>query len=447
MKRALFFGLFPLSLFSLPQGHEVVGGSATVVQEGSTLQITTSDKAILNFNSYNIGPGETVHYHQPSSSSAVLNRIRGGKPSEIFGKIRANGKVFLINPSGILFKPGAEINTGSFVVSTLDIENKDFLEGKYRFKYDPSRKDAKIQNEGYISAAADVALIAPVIHNSGTIVAHAGSVALGCGQIVTLDFGGDGLMSFAVEGEVEQAVASHLGMISAQQGDVAIRLNVARSCLQKTINVDGIEIGTKMEVENGVVRIVGDSKIDANNIDIEGRSVEISGQVFARGKLSVAASDAIRFRSSHSVGEVSLSGRMVAIGSQIRCRSLKLHADEEFQIGAGIETANSELRFDARVLFTAPDVTLSTGSVGGSIAFEKSVDCDPRSNRFSLTLLAGSGSIEFHGPLGLASKIDHLTIGSAGNVVFQETRVGSLVQNSGIGATSFLKPITVVGAE
>src|ERR1700716_1418152 len=97
-----------------PEGGTVVGGSATI-QGAGTGWVTvnqSSPKAILNWNTFNIGNGETTRFNQPNSASIALNRVVGGLgPTQLLGTLLANGQVFVINGDGILIGPNAVINT------------------------------------------------------------------------------------------------------------------------------------------------------------------------------------------------------------------------------------------------------------------------------------------------------------------------------------------------
>jgi filamentous hemagglutinin family protein len=119
-----------------PMGGTVVGGSATIQTTGTGNLIInqTSQNAIINWNTFNIGTGETVQFIQPNSSSVVLDRVTGGLgASTISGTLTANGQVFLINPYGVLIGRGGVINTGGFLATTSGIKNSDFIAGRYNF--------------------------------------------------------------------------------------------------------------------------------------------------------------------------------------------------------------------------------------------------------------------------------------------------------------------------
>ncbi len=162
-----------------PNGPTVVSGSASFSQPNSnTLNVTTStNKAIINWQGFNIGAGQTTNFHQPTRNSAVLNRVISNSPSKIYGNLNSNGKVFLINQHGLMIGNGAKINTGGFFGSTLNITNEDFLKGNLKFE---GGGFGGIINKGYIHAGpgGNVVLIAPDITNGGVIEVDSGKVIL-----------------------------------------------------------------------------------------------------------------------------------------------------------------------------------------------------------------------------------------------------------------------------
>lgn len=77
---------------TLPTGGQYAYGSGSINQSGSNLQITqTTGKGTINWNSFSIGSSASVNFTQPSASSITLNRVLGTNPSEIFGRLTANG--------------------------------------------------------------------------------------------------------------------------------------------------------------------------------------------------------------------------------------------------------------------------------------------------------------------------------------------------------------------
>ena len=200
----LALGLAPAA--AGPEGGSVVGGAATIQGQGGPAVTVnqSSNSAIINWNTFNIGAKESVTFNQPSSSSVALNRVTGGLgPSQILGTLTANGRIFLINRDGILFGRGAVINTAGFLATTNDIKNEDFMAGRMNFNI-PGRPDASIVNRGRITATSGgfAALVAPGVRNSGTITAELGTVALASGNSFTLDMYGDKLIRLAVGDEI-----------------------------------------------------------------------------------------------------------------------------------------------------------------------------------------------------------------------------------------------------
>jgi filamentous hemagglutinin family protein len=108
----------------------VTSGSATALFSGNTLNIQqTTDRAILNWSSFNVGPDGQVIFNQPGRSSIALNRIYQNSPSRIFGQVTANGEIYLVNPNGIVFGRTAKINAAGILASTLDISDSTFASG------------------------------------------------------------------------------------------------------------------------------------------------------------------------------------------------------------------------------------------------------------------------------------------------------------------------------
>src|SRR6266850_8027308 len=210
MTTTALLALGPLPGVAGPYGAVVVGGSANVQGQGTASVIVnqTTDKAIINWNTFNIGTNESALFNQPSSSSVTLNRVTGGLgPSLIDGTLTANGRIFLINRDGMLFGRNAVINTASFLATTSDIKNSDFMAGRYNFGI-PGRSDASIVNQGRITATNGgfAALVAPGVRNTGTISANLGTVSLAAGNMYTLDLYGDWLIQLGVNDQIAAQV-------------------------------------------------------------------------------------------------------------------------------------------------------------------------------------------------------------------------------------------------
>ncbi len=154
-----------LPALALPQGETVVNGDVTFERNGNQMTVNQgTDRAIVNYNGFDIDSGEGVRFAQPNASAAILNRVTGPGSSAIAGELSANGRVFLINPNGILFTPSAQVDVGALVASALNLSDSDFLAGNLRF----SGGAGSVVNEGTLNGGF-VYLIGGTVENRGTI--------------------------------------------------------------------------------------------------------------------------------------------------------------------------------------------------------------------------------------------------------------------------------------
>ncbi|RDI36216.1 two-partner secretion domain-containing protein, partial [Aquicella lusitana] len=140
------------SAYSNPALDNVAAGQVSIQQApNSTVINQSSQKAIINWKSFNIGQSESTHFQQPAGGVA-LNRISPTQgPSSIYGRLTATGQIILMNPAGIFFGPSAYVNVGGLIATTANISNQDFLNGNYRFTH-VSPYSGSIINEGQIIA-------------------------------------------------------------------------------------------------------------------------------------------------------------------------------------------------------------------------------------------------------------------------------------------------------
>jgi filamentous hemagglutinin family protein len=169
-----------------PSGGIVQNGDVSIKANNQEMTISqTSDKAVIHWQDFSIAKGEKTTFIQPSSSSQMLNRVVGSNSSEIYGALKSNGIVYIINPHGVIVGPSGTIDTHGFIASTFDVQDEDFLQGKdLHFKGDSS---AKIINQGTIlTQKGGVLLVAQEIENTGKIASKEGNVDLVAGYEVLL---------------------------------------------------------------------------------------------------------------------------------------------------------------------------------------------------------------------------------------------------------------------
>ena len=96
--------------FALPTGPQVVVGSAAFSQQTGVLTVTNTPGTIINWRGFSIGASEAARFIQQGPTSSVLNRVIGSEASAILGALQSNGRVWLVNPNGILFGPSSRVD-------------------------------------------------------------------------------------------------------------------------------------------------------------------------------------------------------------------------------------------------------------------------------------------------------------------------------------------------
>lgn len=282
-----------------PVGGVVVAGGANIGGAPGSMVITqTTQNAVLNWQSFNVASGESVRFVQPNSNAVALNRVLGSEPSSILGSLSANGKVFLVNPNGVLFGKGASVNVGGLVASSLDIGDADFMAGHYRFS---GSGEGAVANLGAINAPGGyVALLGAHVGNDGVITARLGSVALAAGSAMTLDVAGDGLLNVAIDGGAVSALARNGGLIQADGGQVVLSARAAGGLLQGGVNNSGVIEARTLDNRGGTIRLLGDA--------VTGQ-VDVTGTLDASGRGAGQTGGAVQVLGS----AVNLTGALVDV--------------------------------------------------------------------------------------------------------------------------------------
>jgi|GEM_PF-2846421 len=252
---------------ALPTGGAVVSGNVNISTNAATMNINqASSKSVINWNSYNIGSAATVNYNFAQSGSSSLNRVLSNNPSEIYGRLNANGKVILVNPNGIVFGSGSSVNVGSIVATTMNIKDADYLDGKMIFTRDGSI--GKILNEGTITAEdrGYIALLAPEVVNKGVLKATMGTISLAAGDKVELTLDGSGLKTIIVEPSTIQTLIENKSLISASGGNIYLGAKQASVLLDTVMNLKNsgnLEATAMNSVDGKIV-------LDGDNIEVDG---------------------------------------------------------------------------------------------------------------------------------------------------------------------------------
>jgi len=277
-----------------PAAPKVVNGNANFIQTGKLLSVTNSNGAIINWNTFSIGASETTRFNQVSAGSSVLNRVIANDPSVLLGTLSSNGRVWLVNPAGIMVGQGARIDVAGFIASTLNVRNEDFLAGRLNFGATPNA--GKIENHGQIAtpSGGSIYLIAPAIENHGVINAPNGEVLLAAGQTAQLvDTGTPGVKVdiTGAEGNV-----TNLGQIISEAGRIGMAGVLVKN--SGTLNASSLvkEGGRIFLKAAKAIELVDTSMISADGT-AGGRIIakteingQLSGELNVHGTLSTQAS-------------------------------------------------------------------------------------------------------------------------------------------------------------
>jgi filamentous hemagglutinin family protein len=274
---------------ALPTGGNVTSGAATITRNGNTLNINqTSQQAIANFATFNVGSGALVDIRQLNSSAALLARVTGADPSLIQGQIRADGALWLINQAGIMVGPGARIDVARFIASSLNVTDSDFLAGRMNFK--GTGTPGEVRNAGTINAASggSIYLVGANVTNTGSLNAPQGEVLLAAGQTVQLVDTATPGVSVAITGTPGEA--RNMGQITAEAGRIGLAAGLVSN--SGTINASSAvrEGGRIFLRASGDIKTSATSSISANGT-IGGNVVLIAeNAAFLDGDISATGS-------------------------------------------------------------------------------------------------------------------------------------------------------------
>jgi filamentous hemagglutinin family protein len=355
---------------ALPVAPTVAHGSASFSQSGSTLTVTNTPNAIINWGSFSIGQNELTKFVQQSSASAVLNRVTGQSPSQILGQLQSNGRVFLINPNGIVFGQGARIDTAGLIASTLNLSDADFLAGKLRFSGTGS--EAKVDNQGTINTAQGgfVYLIAPNVENSGLINAPNGDVLLAAGHSVEI---ADGLNpALRVVLTAPEGSVINLGQVLAESGRIGLHGGMVANSGVVSASSAVAEGGKIYLRATEKIELAEPSKLSANGTvggeitAITQKDGQIAGELVARGEISAQGNGAA---GSGGFVETSAANVMVDDGFKVSTRGGKWLIDpSDFTIAASGGNITGAALSNSLNNATSGGVTIfsSSGTAGGS---------------------------------------------------------------------------------
>lgn len=338
---AIIFYNYPTNqAYALPQGGVALGGDVAIsaVKDNFMEVKQSSERGIVEWQHFNIKEHEQVNFTAPSVDSITLNRITGAGPSNINGKLTANGNLILINGDGIIFDKAAKVDVGGLLATTSNISNDDFLKKHFQFRAFSATERAlagknenpnvKIINWGEIKTTREgkVILAAPQIENNNLIKADEGEIDLITDTNYLLNYEKRGFIYLGIsvpsgnktnsdspknnitKNEIinHGKISANGGKVRLQLSDVTVPADIANAnapadrdlVTKQVINTDGIiEANTVLHKNGeiylsagneGEIKISGNAKIEAkgrnngdggiNNAGPTGGKVELQGK-------------------------------------------------------------------------------------------------------------------------------------------------------------------------
>ncbi|AXP56046.1 filamentous hemagglutinin N-terminal domain-containing protein [Haemophilus influenzae] len=322
----------------LPQKDKVVVGEADVSTIGNKMTINQKTHTTqIDWHSFDIGKNKEVEFQQPSTSAVAYNRVTGGNASQIQGKLKANGKVYLANPNGVIITKGAEINVAGLLATTKDLEQiSENGNNKFTRKL---TKEGQVLNQGKITAQDFVVLNGDQVINEGEInveknATKNGEVYLSSGDNFTFTLSDSGI-SVALEDNTVQGIVKNEGMIKA--GDITLNAKGRKQALDSLVVNNGVLEATKVSNKKGKIVLSADDVQLNDKSDIKGESETVfTSNNELKDNIKITSQTGSKVTSP----KINFKGKSVNINGNFgREDSTKYYSDEH-------KTLNTEVNID-----------------------------------------------------------------------------------------------------
>lgn len=259
-----------------PQQSQVGGRTQVLIEQ-------TADKAILNWETFNVGRDTTVKFDQ-QAQWAVLNRVNdpNARPSQIQGQIEAQGTVMLVNRNGVVFNGSSQVNVRNLVAAAAQVSDEQFRERGLYVDNNASQatfteaagklqveRGAQLQTRAPASSTEGggyVLLLGSEVSNEGQIITPQGQATLAAGDAFYIRRGkgtqanafsttrGNEVASSLKAGSSAGSVAN-AGLIQAAGGDITLTGHAVRQ--------DGVALASTAVDRRGSIHLLN-SASDAN---------------------------------------------------------------------------------------------------------------------------------------------------------------------------------------
>ncbi|WP_027213163.1 beta strand repeat-containing protein, partial [Burkholderia sp. WSM2232] len=375
---------------SLPTNGQVMAGQASISQNTNTMTINQgTQRTVIDWNSFNVGAGNTVQFNQPNAQAQALNRVTGGIPSNIQGSLLANGQVLIQNANGVLFSKGAVVNVGSLLATTKSIDANQFMAGG-PLDLKSTGTNASVVNDGSIQAQGFVTLMGDQARNTGTITtAPGGQVVLAAGDSATVALPNGQGIQLTLTNATANALVENSGTINAQNGTVLLTARGSNTLLNTVVNLSGVtRAGTVVADAGNTGDVAVTGTIDVSNaaaggvggtVVLSGDRVGVFGNATidasgdAAGGKVIIGGDSLKKLSGTSAAGMLQDGVTFANFTQVDAGA-SINAGSAHGDGGFVETSGHSLDVQGTVSAAAPngkagewlidptDVTISTGA-------------------------------------------------------------------------------------
>lgn len=260
------------ALNALPVVRNILQGASLEKMSDTKLVVhQNQEKALIDWETFDIGASAWVHFDQRKNTDwTALNRIYDHNPSQIFGRLTGDGRVYLVNQNGILFGPGSRVNVHSLVGSALNLSDENFAAGNLEFQNlanlsspgEPVPEDACVSNHGFIETDEGgwVFLLGPQVENNGTITTPYGQVGLVAGKHVKIGFAQDeGLRTDRIS-RIVNVVEGGGSAVNYEEGGLYADEGMA-GMYGSFVNQRGVIRSVSAVLRNGNIELVASDKV------------------------------------------------------------------------------------------------------------------------------------------------------------------------------------------
>ncbi len=374
----------------------------------------------------------------------------GNDPSKIYGMLTSNGRLVLLNPSGIWFGPNARVNTQSLVAAAGTLTPAQMQQFKQTGQLNISLKSL-IRNEGRIEVPdrGTVVLLGAQVENIGQIHARQGQVQLATGPQATLDFSGDGMLNLAVidssqPGQVDDpnltGGVKQAGLIDVGSGIVSMTAARAAQHLDSVISVGGTVVADSVSTQGGRI-LLG----SADRIDVGGAlsaSGTTGGTITMRGgAIHVADSASVKAAGTQSGGawlidsdKVDITGPGASsgisgavIGRSLATNNVVVSARDRINVDAPVAATGVGRVLDASGKPGAATLALIASGNPGQVSTYEGTDKRNESGsvHISAPILLQDGNL-FIAATGDVRLVDNARSGETGDAAWNKRAIVSL---------------------